>query len=62
MCIRDSDEAVLNKLLEIKTEAKKTCKEFILSNTGVEINENSIYDIPVSYTHLRLSQHYAVLF
>ncbi len=24
------DEAVLNKLLEIKTEAKKTCKEFIL--------------------------------
>ena len=33
------DDAVLNKLLEIKTEAKKTCKEFILSNTGVEIDE-----------------------
>ena len=29
------DEAVLNKLLEIKTEAKKTCKEFILSLTQV---------------------------
>jgi len=45
------DEAVLNKLLEIKTEAKKTCKEFILSNTGVEINENSIYDIQIKRLH-----------
>ena len=44
-------EAVLNKLLEIKTEAKKTCKEFILSNTGVEINENSIYDIQIKRLH-----------
>lgn len=43
------DEAVSNKLsLEIKTEAKKTCNEFILSNaTGVEIDENSIYDIQI---------------
>ena len=45
------DEAVLNKLLEIKTEAKKTCKEFILSNTGVEIDENSIYDIQIKRLH-----------
>ena len=45
------DETVLNKLLEIKTEAKKTCKEFILSNTGVEINENSIYDIQIKRLH-----------
>ena len=45
------DEAVLNKLLEIKTEAKKTCKEFILSNTGIEINENSIYDIQIKRLH-----------
>lgn len=45
------DEAVLNKLLEIKTKAKKTCKEFILSNTGVEINENSIYDIQIKRLH-----------
>ena len=37
--------------LEIKTEAKKTCKEFILSNTGVEINENSIYDIQIKRLH-----------
>ena len=45
------DDAVLNKLLEIKTEAKKTCKEFILSNTGVEIDENSIYDIQIKRLH-----------
>ena len=45
------DEAVLNNLLEIKTEAKKTCKEFILSNTGVEIDENSIYDIQIKRLH-----------
>ena len=49
------DEAVLNKLLEIKTEAKKTCKEFILSNTGVEINENSIYDIQIKRLHQQIS-------
>ena len=45
------DDAVLNKILEIKTEAKKTLKDFILSNTGVEINENSIYDIQIKRLH-----------
>ena len=51
LLIYKDDEAVLNKLLEIKTEAKKTCKEFILSNTGVEIDENSIYDIQIKRLH-----------
>ena len=45
------DDAVLNKILEIKTEAKKTLKDFILSNTGVEIDENSIYDIQIKRLH-----------
>ena len=45
------DEAVLNMILEIKTEAKKTLKDFILSNTGVEIDENSIYDIQIKRLH-----------
>ena len=56
------DEAVLNKLLEIKTEAKKTCKEFILSNTGVEINENSIYDIQIKRLHEYKRQQMNVLY
>ena len=45
------DEAVLNKILDIKTEAKKTLKDFILSNTGIEIDENSIYDIQIKRLH-----------
>ncbi len=45
------DEEVLNRLLEIKTEAKKTLKNFILSNTGIEIDENSIYDIQIKRLH-----------
>ncbi len=47
---QESDE-VLEKLLQIKTDAKKVCKEFILSNTGVEIDENSIFDIQVKRLH-----------
>ena len=45
------DEEVLNKILEIKTEAKKTLKDFVLSNTGIEIDENSIYDIQIKRLH-----------
>ena len=47
---QESDE-VLEKLLQIKTDAKKVCKKFILSNTGVEIDENSIFDIQVKRLH-----------
>ena len=45
------NEEVLNTLLEIKTNAKKICKDFILENTGVEINENSIFDIQIKRLH-----------
>ncbi len=45
------NEDVLNTLLEIKTNAKKVCKDFILENTGVEINENSIFDIQIKRLH-----------
>ena len=47
---KDSKE-VCSQLLSIKTEAKKNCKEFILSNIGVEIDENSIFDIQVKRLH-----------
>ena len=45
------DQEVLNKILSIKTDAKKVCKDFILSNTGVEIDENSIFDIQIKRLH-----------
>ena len=41
----------MNKILSIKTDAKKVCKDFILSNTGVEIDENSIFDIQIKRLH-----------
>lgn len=46
-----NDPKVLNKLLEIKEQAKISCKEFILKNTGMEIDENSIYDIQIKRLH-----------
>ena len=45
------DPEVLERLLAIKTDAKKVCKDFILKNTGVEIDENSIYDIQIKRLH-----------
>lgn len=42
---------VLERLLTIKADAKKKCKEFILHNTGVEIDENSIFDIQSKRLH-----------
>ena len=45
------DSEVLKRLLAIKADAKKACKEFILHNTGVEIDENSIYDIQSKRLH-----------
>ena len=45
------DPEVLNRLLEIKTDAKKVCKDFVLANTGMEIDENSIFDIQIKRLH-----------
>ncbi len=45
------DQKILDQLLEIKTNAKKICKDFVLENTGIEIDENSVFDIQIKRLH-----------
>ena len=45
------DQKVLDQLLEIKTNAKKICKDFVLENTGIEIDEISVFDIQIKRLH-----------
>ena len=45
------DLNVMDQLLEIKTNAKKICKDFVLENTGIEIDENSVFDIQIKRLH-----------
>ena len=45
------DTKVLESLLAVKAEKKKQLKEYLLRTQGVEIEENSIYDIQVKRLH-----------
>ncbi len=45
------DQKVLEQLLKIKADAKKICKDFVLENTGIEIDENSVFDIQIKRLH-----------
>ncbi|MCR4741020.1 MAG: glycogen/starch/alpha-glucan family phosphorylase [Lachnospiraceae bacterium] len=45
------DEAVLNRLEEIKKENKRTLIEYIKKNEGVELNPDSVFDIQVKRLH-----------
>ena len=45
------DRKVLEQLLEIKADAKRVCKTFILGNTGIEVDETSIFDIQSKRLH-----------
>ena len=45
------DEAVLNKLLEIKTENKRSLAAYLKATQGVEVDENSIFDIQIKRLH-----------
>ena len=45
------DPKVLDQLLAIKSDAKKICKDFVLENTGIEIDENSVFDIQIKRLH-----------
>jgi starch phosphorylase len=42
---------VLNTLLDIKYKNKKALKEYLLKTQGIEIDENSIYDIQIKRLH-----------
>ena len=46
-----NDTKVLESLLVVKAEKKKQLKEYLLRTQGVEIDENSIYDIQVKRLH-----------
>ena len=45
------DETVLKKLLDIKSENKAELKKYLASAQGLEINENSIFDIQIKRLH-----------
>ena len=45
------DEAVLNKLLEIKYENKKALKDYLKRTQNLDINENAIFDIQIKRLH-----------
>ncbi len=56
LCLKElekfkDDDKVLKRLIEIKKENKIKLKEFILKNRGIQINENSIFDIQAKRLH-----------
>ena len=46
-----NDEGVLQKLLDIKTNNKLALKNYIKQHQGIEIDENSIFDIRIKRLH-----------
>lgn len=46
-----NDEDVLQKLLDIKTNNKLALKNYIKQHQGIEIDENSIFDIQIKRLH-----------
>ena len=56
------DQKVLESLLQVKAEKKKQLKEYLLRTQGVEIDENSIYDIQVKRLHEYKRQQLNVLY
>lgn len=46
-----SDDEIIRRFIEIKKSKKKELKEYILAKEGVEIDENSIFDIQIKRLH-----------
>lgn len=46
-----SDDEIIRRFVEIKKSKKKELKEYILAKEGVEIDENSIFDIQIKRLH-----------
>ena len=46
-----SDDEVIRRFIEIKKSKKKELKEYILAKEGVDIDENSIFDIQIKRLH-----------
>ena len=45
------NETVISKLLEIKMEKKRQLIEYLFKTQGLEVNENSIFDIQIKRLH-----------
>jgi starch phosphorylase len=56
------DKAVLNKLGEIKKENKIELKKYLKETQGIEIDENSIFDIQIKRLHEYKRQQMNVLY
>ncbi|WP_414052756.1 glycogen/starch/alpha-glucan phosphorylase [Macrococcus animalis] len=46
-----NDEAFLNNLADVKLENKRVLKEVIYQKTGIEVDENSVFDVQVKRLH-----------
>ena len=58
----ENDEAVLKKLLAIKTEKKAALKEYLLKKQNITLDENSIFDIQVKRLHEYKRQQLNILY
>lgn len=56
------EKTVKEAILNIKQEAKLHCKDFIKENTGITIDEHSIYDIQIKRLHEYKRQQMNALF
>ena len=56
------DEAVLDRLRRIKQNAKLDLKKYLKNTQGIEIDENSVYDIQVKRLHEYMRQQMNALY